>query len=78
MTPSTPEIARRRAALRRIGHSISMEGGSLPADLTTDADDYARVLYQRLRALDARGVDVILAAPPEPPPPCTTRWSWGR
>jgi hypothetical protein len=41
MTPSTPEIARRRAALRRIGHSISMEGGSLPADLTTDADEYA-------------------------------------
>jgi hypothetical protein len=55
MTLSTPEIARRRAALRRIGHSISMEGGSLPADLTTDADEYARgaisedELVQRVR-----------------------------
>jgi hypothetical protein len=42
MTLTTPEIARRRAAFRRIGHSISMEGGRLPADLTTDADEYAR------------------------------------
>ncbi|MGV8850114.1 MAG: hypothetical protein ACOH16_11285 [Propionibacteriaceae bacterium] len=42
MTLTTPEIARRRAAFRRISHSISMEGGRLPADLTTDADEYAR------------------------------------
>ena len=42
MTLTTPEIARRRAAFRRIGHSISMEGGRLPADLSTDADEYAR------------------------------------
>jgi hypothetical protein len=42
MTLATPEIARRRAAFRRIGHSISMEGGRLPAALTTDADEYAR------------------------------------
>jgi hypothetical protein len=42
MTPSTQEIARRRAALRRIGHSISMDGGVMPTDLTTDADEYAR------------------------------------
>jgi hypothetical protein len=42
MTLTTPEIARRRAAFRRIGQSISMEGGRLPADLTTDADEYAR------------------------------------
>jgi hypothetical protein len=42
MTISTQEIARRRAALRRIGHSISMDGGTVPADLTTDADEYAR------------------------------------
>ena len=42
MTTSMQEIARRRAALRRIGHSISMDGGILPVDLTTDADEYAR------------------------------------
>jgi hypothetical protein len=55
MTPSTQEIARRRAALRRIGHSISMDGGELPDELTTDADEYARgaitedELVQRVR-----------------------------
>jgi hypothetical protein len=57
MTTPTQEIARRRAALRRIGHSISMEGGKVPADLTTDADEYARgaitedELVQRVRRL---------------------------
>lgn len=42
MTLTTQEIAQRRAALRRIGHSIAMEGGQVPADLALDADDYAR------------------------------------
>ncbi len=42
MTLTTQEIAQRRAALRRIGHSIAMEGGHLPTDLSLDADDYAR------------------------------------
>ena len=42
MTTSTQEIARRRAALRRIGHSISMEGGTVPAHVLPDADEYAR------------------------------------
>lgn len=56
MTLSTLEIARRRAALRRIGHSISMEGGHLTADVASDADEYARgaitedELISRLRA----------------------------
>jgi L-threonylcarbamoyladenylate synthase len=34
----------------------------LPAP--TDADDYARVLYQRLREADAHELDVLLAVPP--------------
>lgn len=42
MTLTTQEIARRRAALRRIGHSISMEGGHVPSEVTADADDFAR------------------------------------
>ena len=29
-----------------------------------DVDDYARVLYARLREVDRRGVDVLLAVPP--------------
>jgi L-threonylcarbamoyladenylate synthase len=33
-------------------------------DAPRDVDDYARVLYQRLRDADARGVDVLLAVPP--------------
>lgn len=42
MALTTPEAARRRAAFRRIGHSISMEGGRLPAEVTADADEFAR------------------------------------
>ena len=35
-------------------------------DSPRDVDDYARVLYSRLREVDARGIDVLLAvAPPE-------------
>ena len=30
-------------------------------DAARDADEYARVLYARLREADARGVDVVLA-----------------
>ncbi|HEX4776107.1 MAG TPA: Sua5 family C-terminal domain-containing protein, partial [Acidimicrobiia bacterium] len=33
-------------------------------DAPRDVDDYARVLYQRLRDADACGVDVLLAVPP--------------
>jgi L-threonylcarbamoyladenylate synthase len=33
-------------------------------DAPADVNEYARVLYGRLRELDERGVDVILAAPP--------------
>jgi L-threonylcarbamoyladenylate synthase len=33
-------------------------------DPPRDVDDYAHVLYQRLRDADARGVDVLLVVPP--------------
>jgi len=33
-------------------------------DAPRDADEYARVLYARLRDVDRRGVDVLLAVPP--------------
>jgi L-threonylcarbamoyladenylate synthase len=41
----------------------------LPADVVVldgpaDSDEYARVLYARLREVDRRGVDVLLAVPP--------------
>ena len=48
----------RAAQLRADGLSVGILAA--PADV----DDYARVLYQRLRALDRRGVDVILAVAP--------------
>jgi L-threonylcarbamoyladenylate synthase len=42
---------------------------ALPADVVVldgpaDSDEYARVLYARLREVDRRGVDVVLAVPP--------------
>jgi L-threonylcarbamoyladenylate synthase len=33
-------------------------------DAPDDATEYARALYEQLRALDHTGVDVILAVPP--------------
>jgi L-threonylcarbamoyladenylate synthase len=33
-------------------------------DGPADSDEYARVLYARLREADRRGVDVLLAVPP--------------
>ncbi len=33
-------------------------------DSPRDVDEYARVLYSRLREVDARGIDVLLAVPP--------------
>jgi len=52
------ELDERARQLRAEGQAV----GSL--DAPADAADYAHVLYQRLRELDARGVDVILAVPP--------------
>jgi L-threonylcarbamoyladenylate synthase len=41
-------------------HGLTVRTLEAPADIA----EYARVLYARLRALDADGVDVILAVPP--------------
>ena len=38
--------------------------GVVVLDAPTGADEYARVLYARLREADRRGVDVLLAVPP--------------
>ena len=34
-------------------------------DTPADADEYAHVLYARLREADARGLDVVLVVPPD-------------
>jgi L-threonylcarbamoyladenylate synthase len=54
------------------GDELDARAGCLQADglavgvldAPADVGEYARVLYQRLRELDGRGVDVILAVPP--------------
>jgi L-threonylcarbamoyladenylate synthase len=35
-------------------------------DSPNDVDEFARVLYARLREADARGLDVLLVVPPAP------------
>lgn len=61
-----------REALRR-GERAGVLTAALPDDLPSDAvvigvpsdpDDYARSLYQWLRAADARDLDVVFAVPP--------------
>jgi L-threonylcarbamoyladenylate synthase len=51
-------LAERAEHLRAQGLAVGV------LDAPPDVAEYARVLYGRLRALDERGVDVILAAPP--------------
>jgi L-threonylcarbamoyladenylate synthase len=67
------ELPDRAAALIAAGQLVAVlaEGPhpDLPAeaivlDPPADVDDYARVLYARLREVDRRGVDVLLAVPP--------------
>ena len=41
-----------------------LPAGAVVLDPPRDADDYARVLYARLRAADDAGLDVVLAVPP--------------
>jgi L-threonylcarbamoyladenylate synthase len=55
----------------RVGLLAMAPPGGLPAGLEilpppADADDYARVLYARLREADERGLDVVLAVAPPP------------
>jgi L-threonylcarbamoyladenylate synthase len=54
---------------RRVGVLAEKLPDHLPADVVVleppdDTDEYARVLYARLRAADEAGVDVVLAVPP--------------
>ncbi|MGH8983694.1 MAG: Sua5 family C-terminal domain-containing protein, partial [Acidimicrobiia bacterium] len=41
-----------------------LPAGAVVLESPRDADDYARVLYARLRAADDAGVDIVLAVPP--------------
>ena len=52
------ELDARAGSLRAAGLAVGV------LDAPDDLGEYARVLYQRLRELDGRGVDVILAVPP--------------
>jgi L-threonylcarbamoyladenylate synthase len=67
------ELTARARALLDAGQRVAVLGTGALADLPPDvivldaprdADEYARVLYARLRAVDRRGVDVLLAVPP--------------
>ena len=67
------DLAPRATALRAAGQRVAvLAPGSVPAlaadvvvlDAPADSDEYARVLYARLRDVDRRGVDVLLAVPP--------------
>lgn len=57
------------------GHAVGLLALAPPGDLPTgvrilpspaDVDEYARVLYARLRDADARGLDDLLVVPPPP------------
>jgi L-threonylcarbamoyladenylate synthase len=71
-----PAVAARAASLLSAGRSVALlagapvpdglPGGLVVLDPPTDADDYARVLYARLRDADRHGVDVLLVVAPEP------------
>ena len=70
---SGDELAARASALLAAGQQVAvLTAGSLPGlppdvvvlDAPGDAEEYARVLYARLREVDRRGIDVLLAVPP--------------
>ena len=67
------ELARRAHDVLTAGQRVAVLAtgppSTLPADVIVldapeDVDEYARVLYARLREADRRGVDVLLAVPP--------------
>lgn len=72
-TASTVAAAAARLAVggRRVGVLALVPPSDLPSDVIvldppTDVDDYARVLYERLREADRRSLDVlVVVAPPE-------------
>jgi L-threonylcarbamoyladenylate synthase len=67
------DLASRATALSGAGQRVAvLAPGSVPPlppdvvvlDAPADSDEYARVLYARLREVDRRGGDVLLAVPP--------------
>ena len=67
------ELAGRARALLAAGQRVAVLGPAAVPDLPPDvillaaprdADEYAHVLYARLREVDRRGIDVLLAVPP--------------
>jgi L-threonylcarbamoyladenylate synthase len=67
------DLARRATDLLAAGQRVAVLAlapvPALPADVVVldgpaDSDEYARSLYARLREVDRRGVDVLLAVPP--------------
>jgi L-threonylcarbamoyladenylate synthase len=67
------DLAPRATALLAADHRVAVLAPgpvpALPADVVVldgpaGSDEYARVLYARLREVDRRGVDVLLAVPP--------------
>ena len=67
------DLAERTRALLAAGERVAvlapaaipaLPAGVVVLDAPANADEYARVLYARLREADRRGVDVLLAVPP--------------
>ena len=67
------QVAARAAGLTGDGRRVGLLAPTVVADMPADvielepagpADDYARVLYDRLRQADRLGVDVLLVVPP--------------
>jgi L-threonylcarbamoyladenylate synthase len=56
--------AGQRVAVLAAGALAPLPSGALVLDAPRDVDEYARVLYARLREADRLGVDVVLAVPP--------------
>jgi L-threonylcarbamoyladenylate synthase len=56
--------AGQRVAVLASGRPPSLPDGVIVLDAPEDVDEYARVLYARLREADRVGVDVVLAVPP--------------
>lgn len=63
------EAARRVAEGKRVAvvapSGVAMPSGVTPFEVPADDEGYARALYATLRDVDARGLDVVLAVPPE-------------
>jgi L-threonylcarbamoyladenylate synthase len=69
----TGEVAARATGVLATGARVGLLAITPPTDLPAgleilrapaDANDYARVLYARLREADERGLDIMLAVPP--------------